>query len=136
MLYLRKSTTLESGRKWTPVLGSRDPYLFLSSSEASLGEFSSSLSGLPRTILFSSCFIILKNSSKFSLPSYCRKSPPINSMASCGSLPRLLIMVCKSDDIYITTLVLIEHIENAPEVVHFCFRIHRKYACFSLLVSL
>jgi len=95
--YLRKSTTLESGKKCTPVLGRRHPYLFRSSREASRGDvLSSSLGCLPAIIMFSNYFMIFKNSSKLSLPSEFKSRLLRRLIASWGSLPRLLIIVCKS----------------------------------------
>jgi hypothetical protein len=87
--------TLVSGKKWTPVLGKRDPYLSLSSSEASLGEPPSILCSafFEEISLFSKFFMIFKNSSKFSLSSELIYKIYSNSFASNGSLPRLLNIV-------------------------------------------
>ena len=97
LTYLRKSTTLLSGKKWTPVLGSNAPYLFLSSRPVSSNSpvsplFSPSISFWPTTSLFSSYFIITRNSANESFSWLGLKS--FNKSAdSAGSLPRHLRIV-------------------------------------------
>lgn len=108
--YLKKSTTLLSGRKCTPVLGKRHPYLFLSSKDPSFGIMFVSIiipssfmkpscynpSCLEETSLFSRFFMILKNSSKDIWPFESKSNSSSKSIASWGSLPRDFIIVYKS----------------------------------------
>jgi len=99
LTYLRKSTTLLSGKKWTPVLGSSAPYLFLSSRPVSSNSpvsplFSPSMSFWPTTSLFSSYFIITKNSANESFSWLGLKSFS-KSADSAGSRPRHLSIVYK-----------------------------------------
>ena len=98
--YLRKSTTLESGKKCTPVLGSMAPYLLRSSRVASSGapytcaSSGASPSCYPSTSLFSRFFIMMRNSAKVSL-SWPGLKLCSNSSDSAGSLPRHLRIVFK-----------------------------------------
>lgn len=100
--YFKKSTTFESGKKCTPVLGRREPYLFLSSSDASRGDSSSFSSAPPFEMRrFSKLFISFRKSSKliwplFSSGQLCRSRLYIKSMASVESLPSERMIVCKS----------------------------------------